>query len=88
MEGIKAVLKRLYPLFLQKFPLCQLNTPVCTKIATVIHHSEGRIGTKVTEEKTWMASCVGCNNWVEGNDSDARQMGLKKQQHGIYKRIK
>lgn len=57
---------------------CKIDSPVCTKIATAVHHVAGRTGPKLKDEKDWMACCAACNGWVEENDAEARQMGAKK----------
>ena len=78
MVGLKDQLKRLYPKFLKKKPFCEIKSPVCTKVATVIHHAAGRIGEKLLDQKDWMASCPACNGYVEDNDAWAREHGFKK----------
>jgi hypothetical protein len=61
---------------------CKINQEGCTKIATCVHHVSGRTGTKLKDEKDWMASCESCNLWVEVNDGKARELGFKKSRLG------
>lgn len=81
MTAIIDQLKKLYPVFLRSHPACEIKSPVCTKKATVVHHSEGRGKNEVLDQRTWMASCTACNGWVEENDAEAREMGAKKSRH-------
>lgn len=62
--------------------VCKIDMEGCTKIATCIHHVSGRTGTKLKDEKDWMASCESCNLWVEVNDGQARKLGFKKSRLG------
>jgi hypothetical protein len=61
---------------------CKIDMPGCTKLATCVHHVSGRTGTKLKDEKDWMASCESCNLWVEVNDGKARELGFKKSRLG------
>lgn len=63
--------------FLSEGDLCELRTPDCTNIATCIHHVNGRT-VHFLNKRTWMKSCVPCNNWVEANHAEAEKKGLKK----------
>lgn len=78
MKKIVAELKKLYPLFLLKHRGCQIKGPDCTRIATVVHHTEGRLPSKILDQSKWMASCAICNMWVEQADGEARKKGIKK----------
>ena len=77
-KDINQALKTIYPLFLAKHPKCEIGSPNCTKDATCIHHTEGRLPSKVLDQTTWKASCYPCNLWVEENDATARELGHKK----------
>lgn len=57
---------------------CAIKSEVCTHKATVIHHTAGRTGKALTDEKNWLPSCAPCNVWIEANDGKAREMGVKK----------
>ncbi len=83
MKGVKAELKKLYPIFLQKHKKCQLKMEGCTKESTVVHHTEGRGPAEVLNQKTWKASCVGCNLQVEIKHAEAESKGLKVSRHKI-----
>lgn len=61
---------------------CKIDMEGCTKLATCVHHVSGRSGTKLKDEKDWMASCESCNLWCEINDGKARELGFKKSRLG------
>ena len=63
--------------FLSRCPQCQIQAPGCTKKATVVHHTRGRILYYLIVS-TWMASCAGCNLFIERNDAWARLRGFFK----------
>lgn len=89
-ENVKA-LKKEYPLFLARpeNKYCQLKMNGCTKVATVVHHTQGREGANLTDQSTWMPSCAHCNIIVEEKDGEARDKGVKKSKHNPnYKRSK
>lgn len=80
-EKMKEAMKLLRPLiiiFLSKHKFCEIQGPNCTKLATCVHHSEGRIGEKLLDVKTFVPSCTSCNLWCETNDAEAREKGFKK----------
>lgn len=81
MADIKKQLKKLYPQFLKKHPFCEINSPVCTKVATCINHKKGRGKNEILNEETWEASCTACNGYIEENDSWARENGHKVSRH-------
>lgn len=62
--------------FLKEGDLCELRTPVCTSIATCIHHVRGRV-IHLLNTDTWLQSCIPCNGWVESNHKKAEAMKLK-----------
>jgi hypothetical protein len=81
MKGVKAELKKLYPLFLKVHPKCEINSPECTGTATCIHHTEGRGKNEVQNQGTWKASCTRCNGYVEDHHAWAEERGFKKSRH-------
>ena len=68
----------MYPIFLKKNPLCEIQGPNCLKQASVVHHRKGRGKVDVTNTATFVACCPPCNSWVEANDAKARKLGFKK----------
>lgn len=62
--------------FLDNHPLCEAGLPGCTKQATTIHHSIGRIGNRLIDIKTFVPLCGGCHTWVENNADQAKELGL------------
>lgn len=71
-------LKNLYPVFLKSKPLCEIQGPKCTVKATCVHHSEGRLPSKVLLMSKWYASCYPCNLWCETHHKAAAEAGFKK----------
>jgi len=67
--------------FLNPGDQCELNTDVCRGEATVIHHTRGKIGKLLRDQRYWKKSCVHCNNRVEEKDALARAKGLKLSKH-------
>lgn len=78
MKDIMKELKKLYPVFLKSHPLCEIKAPGCTGKATAVHHTEGRIGKKITDVTTFLPCCQWCNGYLENNDKWARDNGFKK----------
>lgn len=74
----KKELKKLYPEFLSKHPVCEIKMKGCTVKATCVHHKHGRLKDNILNQKTWMASCSNCNLIVEIKDAEAREKGFKK----------
>lgn len=81
MKGIMQAIKPLYEVFLEERTICEIKSPDCTGQATAIHHTEGRGITKIMDQRTWMACCSACNDWVESNDGEAQEIGAKKSRH-------
>ncbi len=81
MKKIIPELKKKYKAFLATHEACELKMNGCTQKAEVIHHTKGRIGELLMNEKYWMASCMFCNGAVESNDKQAREKGLKLSKH-------
>lgn len=69
--------------FLGKNDECKIQSPVCTFSALVIHHTNGRENERLLEVQYWMASCPGCNIWIEANDAWARERKVKLYKHRI-----
>jgi hypothetical protein len=71
------VYRLLRKVFLNKKTLCEIKAPGCTCVATVVHHTRGRVLYYLTVS-TWMASCSHCNLYIEQNDKWARGLGYLK----------
>lgn len=54
---------------------CELGTPVCTKIATGLHHMKRR-GVNLLNRKYLKRACNACNGWVEKNPKQALELGM------------
>lgn len=46
---------------------CKIKGSNCTKLATTIEHSFGRIGDNYLKISTWIPSCLNCNLELERN---------------------
>lgn len=64
-------------IFLKDFPLCAANLIGCTKIATDIHHMQGR-GINLLKTDTWIAVCRNCHNWIESHPREAKELNLSQ----------
>lgn len=59
-------------------PLCKALTPVCLKVSQCVHHLKGKSSIELLLDKRyWLPVCVPCNNWIEANDKEARELNLK-----------
>ncbi len=77
MKEALAIYKPAAKLFREENPICQIQGPDCTKKTDCVHHTKGRVGDLLLEEKYWMASCTTCNLLVESADGWARVNGFK-----------
>ncbi|UXO94086.1 HNH endonuclease [Pseudanabaena phage Pan5] len=82
-EKQKEVIKELKKLYKQFFAnpknqKCRAKLSGCTKEATEVHHSKGRIGENATDPKTFVPLCHSCHRWVEENPEQAKELGLSK----------
>lgn len=77
MRGVIAAIKPLYEDFLEKKPICEIGSPICTQASECIHHTAGRGVAQIMNMKTWKASCDACNSYVEKHDQWARDNGHK-----------
>lgn len=64
--------------FLAEHEMCEIQSPECTGKAECVHHSRGKVGALLMEEKYFMAACFRCNGYIEEHDSWARNNGFKK----------
>lgn len=80
-DSMKEKMKEYKPLmiaYLAKNKVCKLKMDGCTKVATCVHHTKGRIGEQLMKVEDWRPSCTNCNLQVEIKDLEARSKGLKK----------
>jgi hypothetical protein len=66
-----------YGPYLEKHPVCAIQSPVCTHIATCVNHTAGRGIHEVLNQATWEPSCTPCNGYIETHDQWARENGHK-----------
>jgi hypothetical protein len=56
---------------------CELKMEGCEKESACVHHTKGREGDLLLDQKFWKASCLSCNLQVEIKDAEARSKDLK-----------
>jgi hypothetical protein len=66
-----------YDPYLEKHPVCAIQSPICTYRATCVNHKAGRGVNEVLDQSTWEPSCDPCNLYIEGHDAWAREHGHK-----------
>lgn len=73
-------LKKQYALFLAKpeNKFCRVQMEGCTKVANTVHHVKGRIGEQKFKQEDWLPACGHCNIFLEQQDFEAREKGVKK----------
>lgn len=64
--------------YLNKYSVCQAGLAGCTKVATTIHHLEGRIGALLTDTDNFIALCMNCHVFVENHPKEAKELNLSK----------
>jgi len=64
--------------YLNKYSVCQAGLVGCTKVATTIHHIEGRIGALLTDTDNFIALCMNCHVFVENHPKEAKELKLSK----------
>ena len=62
--------------YLQDDPVCEGQLTGCTGVATQVHHSLGRIGDLLTNDKYFKASCHNCNQRAETHPKEAIAKGF------------
>jgi len=67
--------------FLDEHPFCEIRSPVCTHIATCVHHVKGRAKDVVLDPMYHKASCTPCNDYVESHHAWAVEHGHKVSRH-------
>lgn len=62
---------------------CQAQLPVCTVIASQVHHMEGRDTIeRLLDTNKWMAVCPPCHRWITDHSKEAIAMGLSMRRNG------
>lgn len=61
-------------LFFKANPKCA--KPFCKRGATDIHHTRGRAGSLLLDERFWKGLCRSCHDWVGEHPIESRQIGL------------
>jgi len=76
-------LGKAYGPYLEKNPVCVIQSPVCTYHATVVNHKQGRGDKVVMDQDTWEPCCPPCNDYIESHNEWAVEHGHKESR--IYK---
>jgi len=57
-------------------PHCEIVVPgICTHQTHDVHHTQGREGTLLLDERYWKAGCRTCHQWVTVNTQEAIDLG-------------
>jgi hypothetical protein len=83
LARIMRALKKTYPAFLERNPICRIQSPICTQVATVVNHEKGRGINVVMNPKYWTPCCPACNGYIEVHDKWAQERGFKKSRLAI-----
>ena len=60
--------------FLRMHPYCQMGS--CLRPATQIHHIRGRNGSRLNDDRYWLALCNDCHQWIHFQaPQEARKIG-------------
>ena len=63
--------------FKEAHPLCTATiSNICTYYTTDVHHKDGRVEDKLTDETDWIAVCRACHMWIHEHPREARELGL------------
>lgn len=62
--------------FLKKHPVCEAKVECKGDKAVNVHHKKGRVGKNYLDEKTWLACCFKCHQFLELNPRLAKQLLL------------
>lgn len=76
----KAELKeysKLRSVFLSKRKFCEAQLGGCMRIATEVHHKQGRENKMLIDEGKWMAVCRSCHNEIENGGEWVYEKGFK-----------
>jgi len=63
----KQLKKVCYPFVLKRDPFCKIQSPVCTRISTVVNHTEGRGLDVVLDVEKMEGCCPPCNDYIEAH---------------------
>lgn len=83
LAKIMRALKKTYPAFLERNPVCKIQSPVCTYHATVVNHEKGRGIKVVMNPEFWTPCCPPCNGYIEIHNEWAEKRGFKKSRLAI-----
>ena len=50
--------------------------PGCFQIPSEVHHTRGRQGPLLLDERFWIGVCRKCHVWIHRNPNEARSLGL------------
>lgn len=58
--------------FIHENPMCRR----CSGKTDDVHHSRGRAGTLLLDERFWLPVCRECHDWIHANIQKAREGGF------------
>ncbi len=58
--------------------VCEFPGVTCTSQANDIHHSHGRSGAMLNDQRHWWFLCRQHHSWLHSHARDARKLGLLK----------
>lgn len=74
------------PIFLRNNPVCKMAiNSNCTRVATEVHHKEGRIGDNFLNESTWLPACDSCHKHATEHSAEAIENGISNRRNTEYK---
>jgi hypothetical protein len=66
-KEINKELKKLVPVILRRDPICKIQSPVCTRVSTVVNHTEGRGLDVILDADKMEGCCAPCNGYIESH---------------------
>lgn len=65
-------------IFIEQNTICAAKLKGCTYLTTEIHHLEGRIGDRLTDENNFIGLCHNCHCYVEAHPEFAKQNNFSR----------
>lgn len=62
--------------FMKEHPNCQARLQGCTIKSTDCHHSRGKVGDLLTDNRYFKALCRSCHSYIETHPFNAKEMGF------------
>ena len=62
--------------YLRRNPRCQCRRPGCLVASSDVHHTRGRAGPLLLDQRFWRPVCRWCHDWIGGHPVEARAAGM------------